>query len=48
MIADFYISDEILDESGKKGFDKSLIKGNDLIKTMNMTKLRIMILFNVK
>ena len=40
MIADFYISDEIYDNTvWKDKFDKSLIKGNNLIETMEYDKI---------
>ena len=41
MIADFFISDEILDKNiWRERFDKSLIKGEDLIRTMNYDKVK--------
>ena len=41
MIADYYISDEIYDKNiWKDKFDKSLIKGENLIETMNYEKIK--------
>ena len=41
MIADFYISDEIYDNTvWKDKFDKSLIKGKNLIETMEYDKIK--------
>lgn len=41
LIADFFISDEILDENiWKDRFDKSLIKGEDLIRSMDYEKIK--------